>query len=120
MAAGRLLLGPNAAPRSPDRHGTTQNRLPRSVAPDCHPWPRVVAAARRHQKILADPASPPPSADPAHRITNRPKPRGSWRLPLPSLTSLRLARCTGARGVYFSSSFRAGGFGAPSLGFAVR
>src|SRR5580765_4844499 len=82
MAAGRLLLDPNAAPPAPDRHGTTQNRLPRSTAPDCHPWPRVAAAARRHRKILPDPASPPPSTDPADRITNRSKPRGSWRPPI--------------------------------------
>src|SRR4051812_13839869 len=92
MAAGRLLLDPNAAPPAPDRHGITQNRLPRSAAPDCHLWPRVAAAARRHRKIPPDPASLPPSTDPADRITNRSKPRGSWRPPVSQPAAAPVAR----------------------------
>src|SRR5262249_32692140 len=81
MLADRLLLGPNAAPPAPDRHGTTRNRLPRSAAPGCRPWPRAASTARPQRKTPPHLASPPPSADPADRIINRPELRGSWRCP---------------------------------------
>ncbi|MGA8709086.1 MAG: hypothetical protein WB646_19095, partial [Steroidobacteraceae bacterium] len=41
----------------------------------------AASAARQRRKIPPDRASPPPSADPAHQITNPLKLRGFWRSP---------------------------------------
>ena len=95
--------GPSAAPTVRDQRGIGRNPPRRSAVPGHRPWPRVPSAARQRRKNPPDPASPPPSADPTDRITNRPKPRcfGGLQLVETRLASLRIV-------IVYPSSIRRG------------
>src|SRR6516165_7911107 len=73
MAAGRLLLGPNAAPPAPDPSETGRNRPPRSAVPGYRPWPTVASAARQRRKSQAVPPFPIPRVPQPHGISDHPE-----------------------------------------------